>query len=68
MSRQIPNRQRVLDLIAHECERIDSRELGEDVFMPEPVGEYPPRPCLKLADVNADLPNGREPNRNGVRA
>jgi hypothetical protein len=40
-------------------------DLGEDVFVPEPVGEYPPCPYLKVAEFDGASATSRAAHRNG---
>jgi len=40
-------------------------DLGEDVFVPEPVGEYPPCPYLKVAEFGANPTASRASHRSG---
>ncbi|MCW5769485.1 MAG: hypothetical protein KIT19_12460 [Phycisphaeraceae bacterium] len=40
-------------------------DLGKDVFVPEPVGEYPPCPFLRVAEFHGAPAISRAPSRNG---
>lgn len=42
-------------------------DLGENVFVPEPVGEYPPCPYLKVAEFDGAPSSSRAAQKNGSR-